>query len=278
MHLDQEMMKAELTALVNRAFSLPEVKCIRVRDTVICRGREKADRICEAVEKSWHDYLSDVDLCIEVQLHPDSGVTQEEYTAGIERFGFDRETCFGRSFIPQSSMWRLALKNGVRFDVGFSVEWSPEGEKLAAFPQVEEDEDGPVGELVWPMKRADAFWFVQVQALGKLFRNDYLIADHLAHMGLNETLEQQMVMRDIRYGTNHHRYGYAEKRGYEEYLEECPFLTGDKNRDAIARKLYAAAMAYEEYLNCFHTNWNNQSWYFFDLWECYERQGKAEVY
>lgn len=278
MHLNQEMMKTELTALANRAFSLPEVKSIRVRDVVMERGELLSERIAEAVQKSWHDYLSDVDLCIEVWLHPDSLVTQEEYIAGIERFGFDRETCFGRSFIPQNRMWRLVLKNGVRFDVGFSVEWSPEGEKLAAFPETEEDEDGPVGELVWPMKRADTFWFVQVQALGKLFRNDYLIADHLAHMGLNETLEQQMVMRDIRYGTNHHRYGYAEKRGYEKYLEECPFLTGDKNRDTIARKLYAAAMAYEEYLNCFHTNWNNQSRYFFDLWQCYERQGKAEVY
>ena len=49
-----------------------------------------------------------------------------------------------------------------------------------------------------------------MQALGKLLRRDYLIADHLAHMLIMEGLVLQMEMRDAKYGTNIHRYGYGE--------------------------------------------------------------------
>ena len=66
----------------------------------------------------------------------------------------------------------------------------------------------------WPIENINRFWFVQIQALGKLYRKDFLISNHLANMNLNETLVQQMVLRDMEHGTNHHRYGYVEKIAY----------------------------------------------------------------
>lgn len=271
MRIDQESMARALLALAERAFTLEEVKNIRVRDVTLTPGPCLAEAVCQAVKKSWHDFLSDVDLCVTVRLHPESTVTEETYMERPERFGFGREVCLGRSFIPENRMWRIVLRNGMRYDFGFSFEWNEDGEKLH-FPQADE----PETHEGWPLAKADAFWFVQVQALGKLYRKDYLIADHLAHLMLNETLVQQMVLRDMEHGTNHHRYGYEEAREYERYMQACPFLAGDEKRDPIARKLYAAAMAYDELMRRFDPDGEKRRACFFELWQNYENQNAAE--
>ena len=44
-------------------------------------------------------------------------------------------------------------------------------------------------------------------------------------MNLNETLVQQMVLRDMEYGTNHHRYGCEEPIAYMSNKHMCPIKT-----------------------------------------------------
>lgn len=59
------------------------------------------------------------------------------------------------------------------------------------------------------------------------FRNDFLISSHLANVNINETLVLQMVLRDLKYHTNHHRYGYKEEPAYLKYTAQCPYKSGN---------------------------------------------------
>ena len=51
------------------------------------------------------------------------------------------------------------------------------------------------GQLSDTIENINRFWFIQIQALGKLYRKDYLISSHLANMNCNETLVMQIVLR-----------------------------------------------------------------------------------
>lgn len=114
-------------------------------------------------------------------------------------------------------------------------------------------QDGTAG-----METPDTFWFVAVQALGKLLRRDYLISAHLSHMLLMETLVDQMVQRDQQYGTNHHRYGYGEELAYRQ-TELSPYadlLAGDDTYTHIAAQLIRAALCRQE-AETFFAIWRN---------------------
>lgn len=262
MEINFEKYVQALSETVRRAFSLPEVKHIRIRDVVLMRNDALTDGIRWAAEKSWHDVCSDVDLCVCAE-----GIPAEDrgrYTQWMERFGFGRADCLGRFFVPDNSMWRLVTLAGMRYDFGFKFIDSPSTARFS-FPETEARQE----ETLWPMESAERFWFVQVQALGKLFRRDYLIADHLAHMNLNETLVQQMIVRDQKKGTNHHRYGDGEERIYEKYLSVCPLCTGDDSHDRIAKKLYAAEAAFDELMLHFEPAWEARTPLFTELWQCY---------
>lgn len=265
MEINFELYVQTLTEMVNRVLALPEVKRIRIRDVVLERNGAWPENIRQAAEKSWHDVCSDVDLCVCAEGIPagDRG----QYMQRMDRFGFGRENCLGRAFVPENNMWRLVTKGGMRYDFGFEFAES-EAVPVSFFQDVELSEET----ALWPMAQAECFWFVQVQALGKLFRRDYLIADHLAHMNLNETLVQQMVLRDQKKGTNHHRYGDGEARIYEKYLSVCPLCTGDDSHDRIAKKLYAAAAAFDELMAHFEPAWEARTPLFMELWQCYARQ------
>ena len=254
-----------LSETVRRAFSLTEVKHIRIRDVVLERNEALKENIRQAAEKSWHDMCSDVDLCICAEGI--STADRAKYMQRMERFGFGREHCLGRAFVPENNMWRLVTLAGMRYDFGFEFIDSPCTARFS-FPETEARQET----TLWPTENAERFWFVQVQALGKLFRRDYLIADHLAHMNLNETLVQQMVLRDQKKGTNHHRYGDGEERIYEKYLSVCPLCTGDDSHDRIAKKLYAAAVAFDELMLHFEPAWEARTPLFAELWRCYAWQ------
>ena len=111
---------------------------------------------------------------------------------------------------------------------------------------------------------------MQIQALAKLYRKDFLIGDHLANMSLNETLVQQMVIRDIKYGTNHHRYGYEDELDYIKYKNKFPIYTSNERFNLIADKLYCAALSYDELTKSFYSEYKARSTYFFEIWNSYE--------
>ena len=161
-----------------------------------------AEDIPAAVERCWHDCLSDLDVDV-------WGLSAAETIGGLELFGTS----------VQGNVLRLVTTDGFRADIIC--------------------QDGPVD-----MDAPDTFWFVAVQAIGKLLRRDYLIAAHLSHMLLMETLVDQMVQRDAERGTNHHRYGYSEPLAYRE-VDIAPWadlLAGDDTYAHIAEQLVRAAL------------------------------------
>ena len=122
----------------------------------------------------------------------------------------------------------------------------------------------------WPLDNINRFWFIQIQALGKLYRKDHLISSHLANMNCNDTLVMQMVMRDLQYGTSHHRYGYAEELEYVKELGKNPYKHNDMTFNMIANHLYAAALAYDRLAKHFYPECQGRSEEFFAIWDWYE--------
>ena len=190
--------------------ALEKAERVQVKDVQVTSPQD----IPAAVNRCWHDALSDLD--VEVW-----GVPARELLGGMELLGAT----------VQGNVLRFVTKEGFRGDI--ICHGAP-----AEIPQ------------------ADAFWFIAVQALGKLLRRDYLISAHLSHMLLMETLVTQMVRRDQQYGTNHHRYGYAESLDYRK-ADTSPYvdlMAGDDTFACIAEQLIRAALCREE-PECFFSIW-----------------------
>ncbi len=237
MQINKKIVTAELERFIHQLFLLPEVRYVQIRDVILRKGEANHEHLTEAIEKSYHDCYSDVDLSIMVQLSRQDTVTPAEYMKHMDRFGIRAENSLGFFFVEVNSMYRIIMKNGMRYDFGFEFEYTDDGEPVR-FSSAENAPDNPD----WPMEHVNRFWFVQIQALGKLYRKDFLISSHLANMNLNETLVQQMVLRDRKYGTNHHRYGYAEELAYIKNQQKCPIHTEDSCFNLIADKIYCAAL------------------------------------
>lgn len=269
MQINREIIKKELDKLIDAIFTLPEVTAVKIRDVIMKKGEVRTDKQEEAMEKSYHDCCSDVDLAVLVTLSTKDTVTESEYMKRINRFGISEENCLGFCFVEGNNMYRIIMKNGMRYDFGFEFCYDENAEPVS-FGLKEEKYNHPN----WSRDNVNRFWFVQIQALGKLYRKDYLISSHLANMNLNETLVQQMVLRDMKYGTNHHRYGYEEELTYVKYQGKCPVKSGNGTFDLIADKLYSAALAYDELTKAFYPEYESRSENFFEIWKCYEEKRK----
>ena len=262
--LTKKQMESSFVSFCEAIFRLPEIESIKVRTVTIRRGdyRETAK---EAVSIGYHDCYSDTDMSLNVCLPADGTVTPEAYMKRIDRFGVNEETALGWMFVPEGSMYRIIFRNGMRYDFGFSFVYADNVTlNLGEAPHIEENPN-------WPLANIRRFWFVQVQALAKLYRKDYLISAHLANMNCNETLVMQMVFRDLKYGTNHHRYGYAEEAEYVKELGRMPARSGDATFRRIADQLCAAALAYDRLAAEFYPAYKDQSADFFAIWECYDK-------
>ncbi len=269
MQINRDIIKKELNKLIDVIFTLSEVTAVKIRDVVIKKGEERADKLEEAMDKSYHDCCSDVDLAVLVTISPKDTMTPSQYMKRIDRFGISEEICLGFFCVEGNNMYRIIMKNGMRYDFGFEFSYDESAEKIS-MDQREEEYSNPN----WSRDNVNRFWFMQLQALGKLYRKDFLISCHLANMNLNETLVQQMVLRDMKYGTNHHRYGYEEDLTYLKYKGKCPVKSGNDTFDLIADKIYSAAMAYDELTKEFYPEYENRSENLFEIWKCYEEKRK----
>lgn len=265
MLLNRESMTKALHNLINQVFSLPEITYIRIRDIIIKNDDTLSEKIELAMDRSYHDCYSDVDLYVNVKLSAKDTITPVEYMKRIDRLGIKEEECLGIIFSKENRLYRIVLKNGMRYDLGFEFEFNENIEYVKRLPQ-KEIYNNPN----WPIKNINSFWFIQIQALGKLYRKDYLIADHLANMNLNETLVQQMVLRDIKYGTNIHRYGHEEELVYLKYQDKCPLQTENDTFNLIADKLYCAALTYDALTKYFYPDYESRTSDFWKIWKCYE--------
>ena len=248
-------------------FGLSEVKNAKVRDILIDRDH-LTDAGRRAFEKGYHDCYSDIDLAVKVCLPRNRFVTPEEYMKRIDRFGVTADTALGWAFVPENSMYRIIFKNGMRYDFGFEFEYD-EGSTLMIEKQKESENENKS----WLPENIHRFWFVQIQALGKLYRKDYLISSHLANMNCNDTLVMQMILRDLEHGTNHHRYGYSEELEYVKDLGKAPYKRNDTIFNRIADHLYAAALAYDRLARQFYPGYQERSSDFLAIWDCYDASG-----
>ncbi|MDE7222832.1 MAG: hypothetical protein K2O34_03490 [Acetatifactor sp.] len=267
--LSKNSVEINLYSLADKLLSLPEIECIKIRGLEIRRSNQK-EMIKSAVNECYHDSYSDIDLCVVVRLSDEGGISPGEYVKHIERWGLLSEAILGICFVPENSMYRIVLKNGMRYDWGFEFviqKNAPSIELTSIIPQN--------NNVNWPIENVDRFWFVQIQALGKLYRSDFLISSHLANVNINETLVQQMVLRDLKYNTNHHRYGYKEELTYLKYIAQSPYKSGNNTFDDIAGRIYSAALAYDELVCFFYDNYEPRSKAFFDIWKCYEENRNA---
>lgn len=262
--INREYVESRLLAYVDELFTLSEIVGVKLRDIVIQNDEHKEVNVKEAVNKSYHDCYSDSDISIIVCLPTNSTVSPKEYMKHPGRLGITPDKYLGFCANPEAGMYRIVFKDGIRYDFGFEFRYDDKYKPVELQKEPER-----YSNPAWPIHKVDEFWFVMVQALGKLYRKDYLISAHLANMNVNETLVQQMVLRDIEYGTNHHRYGYCEELAYRKYEGENPFLTGDEAFDMIGGRLYAAARAYDELTKRFYPEYENKSEVLFDIWRCY---------
>ncbi|MCR5458397.1 MAG: GNAT family N-acetyltransferase [Acetatifactor sp.] len=267
--LTKETMEKALDAFLDGIFALPEIESAKVRDVIITR-EDRGVSVRKAFEAGWHDSYSDVDLSVKVRLPKDGLVTPEAYVKRIDRFGVTQESALGYCFVPENCMYRIIFRNGMRYDLGFEFEFVDDA-ALTLEERSGEKEDN----ANWPMENVNRFWFVQIQALAKLYRKDYLISSHLANVNCNETLVAQMVLRDLQYGTNHHRYGHSEELEYVKYLNKAPFQTEDPTFNRIADHLYAAALAYDKLVAAFYPEYQSRCNVFLAIWDCYH---KAQAY
>ena len=262
--LSKESMEKAFQKYLECLFELREIKSVRVRDIMVDR-ENMGSAAARAFEAGYHDCFSDVDLLVRVCLPADGSLLPEAYMERIDRFGVNENTALGWFFVPENRMYRLVFKNGMRYDLGFEFEYGGN-----AVPGFEEQRDDQEQNAHWPKEKIHRFWFVQVQALGKLYRRDYLISSHLANMNCNETLVMQMVLRDLKYGTNHHRYGYSEALEYVKDLGKMPYQTADPTFFRIADHLVAAALSYDRLAKEFYPQYQPRSGVFFAIWNGYE--------
>lgn len=261
--LSKEQMEALFLQYLEDIFKHPEIMSAAVRDTVITR-ETVTETGKQAFNAGFHDIYSDIDLSVKVRLSKTGIAAPEDYMKRIDRFGVSKDTALGWMFVPNNRMYRIIFKNGMRYDFGFDFEYGEE-DSFVLEPYVGEEDN-----TNWPLDNIDRFWFIQVQALGKLYRKDYLISSHLANMNCNDTLVMQMILRDLEYRTNHHRYGHSEELEYTKDLGKNPFQTKDKTFNRIADQLYAAALSYDRLTKMFYPEHMDRSDEYFSIWDWYE--------
>ena len=261
--LSKNNMEQSFAAFCEKIFELPEIDSITVKDIIIERSDMKRT-IKDALEASYHDACSDIDMSVKVCLPKDGTITPDDYMKRMDRFGVSKDTALGWMFIPIQKMYRIIFKTGMRYDFGFDFEY--DGENSIALESCADEEENEN----WPSDNIERFWFIQVQALGKLYRKDYLISSHLANMNCNDTLVMQMVLRDLKYGTNYHRYGYSEEIEYNKDLGKVPYKAKDPTFYDIADRIYAAALTYDRLAQVFYPGYEGRSGSFFAIWDCYD--------
>lgn len=272
--INRATMEQELIRLLHYVFQLPEVHKVQIKNTDIVSMHD-IDTIREGIEEGYHDTLSDIDVGIYVTLHKEDIDHGHGYCGNQERIGLTRDNYMGLTYSCDGStfqMYRVIMKNGVRFDIGFYIT-EDDTTPIYHIPKVKKEAVKDPGHFWprWDLDKADSFWFIQIQALAKLLRGDYLIADHLSNIQINETLLAQMIERDNKFQTNYHRYGYKETLDYRTVdTDNIPYLTEDDTYNIIAKKLYSTAVSYDRLVKKLNPDYVERCSNFLRIWDEYQ--------
>lgn len=276
MEINKEIMQQEAKSFLSVLFTLPEVERVQIKDVFIS-SIDDCENIMKGLEQCYHDKYSDIDINAYLKLHPnDYNAETPIYKKYFSRLGI-KDKIFGIIFqgrINDKEGMRICLKTGIRID--FICICSCD--KLAPLltseqtSMYEHEIQNRNLSLNWDIEKVDWFWFVAVQALGKLMRKDYLISSHLAHTLIMEVLVAQMVMRDNQYNTNFHRYGYSEKL---EYLEVDVIganefkVSKDETYNHIVELLYQGIMSYDKMILQLNSDYRSRCEIFLEIWKSY---------
>lgn len=261
--MNRQYIELHFKRYIDTLLSLPEIEGVKLRGYEIKNDNSKETVASKAFEESYHDRYSDSDIILMVKLKNNGNVTEEEYIKHHSRWGVTEDNCLGFFYADDSKIYRIIFADGTRYDMGFEFRYDEQAVDIELQDAVYENN------IHWSREKINEFWFVIIQALGKLYRHDYLISSHLANVCINDTLVQQMILRDIEYGTNHHRYGYSEKLLYQYNIGQIPFHFEDKTFEFIAEQLYAAALTYDKLTKQFYPAYKERSPLFVRIWKLY---------
>ncbi|MDP4093506.1 MAG: hypothetical protein Q8920_09110 [Bacillota bacterium] len=259
MHIDltKEFMYMEFKSTLQSLFNLPEIEKIEIKGIQIPSLRNE-DIIKKAFDKSFHDKYSDVDIQIGIKLDKED-YSCDSYTF-LKKIGIKKEDILGMSYShnqDNGEVIRLCKTNSMRYDLIINAV-NTKGEPILLFNN--------------NYNKADNFWFIAVQALGKLMRKDYLISSHLAHMLIQEGLVLQMEMRDKEKNTNIHRYGYEEELEYLKVFndEDSAFArTPNETYNYISKLLYSAVKSYDRLSYLIDNSYKQRFENYLEIWACY---------
>jgi hypothetical protein len=272
MNINKEVMEQEAISFLSVLFTLPEVEKVQIKDVFILSMDDNLN-IKKGLELCYHDKYSDVDINVYLRLHPEDYYGETPiYKRYFSRLGI-KDRIFGiilQKRIDDKEGIRICLNNGVRIDFSCFCRCD-ETAKLLKYAQTTIEESKNLTSKD-DLEKAQWFWFVAVQALGKLMRKDYLISSHLAHMLIMEGLVTQMLMRDDQYGTNFHRFGYSEQLEYLKvdisYVNKFK-IHNDETHNHITELLYQAVVSYDELEMKLNNRYVSKLQLFMEIWNEY---------
>lgn len=279
MVINKKTMEQETYQILKTLFQLKEIHKVAIKDIVI-QSIEDHEHILQGLNECYHDNLSDVDINVWIRIHPlDYNKTTPVYRHFLSRLRFQNQI-FGIAYVERNTQlnnkegMRVCFDNGYRMDFTCFVECDETAEPLTNYITVENKEfiQREDSSDIIDLDASNRFWFISIQALAKLLRHDYLIADHLSHMMLMEGLVLQMLERDRQYGTNFHRYGYSESLMYQQVpLEEYgQFIHNqDETYQHIASNLCKAVLSYDKLALQYSGSYRSHIKTFFEIWDCY---------
>ncbi|GFZ34588.1 hypothetical protein CSC2_51140 [Clostridium zeae] len=275
MNINKKVMEQETRSFLSVLFTLPEVEKVQIKDVFILTMDDNSN-IKRGLEQCYHDKYSDVDINVYIRLHQDDYYGETPiYKKYFSRLGI-QDRILGIVFQERNDDkegMRICLNNGVRIDFSCFCRCDETAKSLKyGQTTTENSEEEEKLKCKYDLEKADWFWFVAVQALGKLMRKDYLISSHLAHMLIMEGLVAQMLIRDNQYNTNFHRFGYSEQLEYLKidmsYVNEFK-INNDETHKHITELLYQAVVSYDELAIKFNNRYVSKLQLFMEIWSEY---------
>lgn len=167
------------------------------------------------------DFWSDTDLL--VVFHPGVGVEEKRFVQAIDQIGFviaselysGQESVLYRAAIEFESSVQLLDATVCSHDEWVSTEAFKEQSSTIVYGQIETIERTKANAVDYSFdsykNQINRTWFKYLVAIKKFARDDHLIGMHLLLDLIREYLVLEMIERDIRCGTNIHRFGSGEQ-------------------------------------------------------------------
>ena len=269
--INRETMREELLQRLISIFSLPETRFAVIKRLYIPKASDREalkDLAAQAVERCYHDFVSDIDIHVHVVLSPQSPFSREEYLRRIDRFGFREQECLGVIFAKETDTWRIILKNGMRYDFIFELTFDSQAEVFSLPPLSDEPRLPEVP--LWPAENISRFWFESSYALTRLYRDHYLQADQQANVLLNETLTLQNTPLCRHGAIPFRRHGSREVPAYTLVdPDSCPFRSDTPGFSMIAGKVYAATVTFDRLITQRTPSYPERRQDLFAIWNFY---------